>query len=423
MTSLLDPLLRVFEMLLRPVVFGQLLGIAIAMGLVLLLLSFSRRSFQEIVVPAGTLALGLVLILLGMIGLPNRIVLVIAAVFGSLALLQGIHSLLERIHMEKTFKGFFSLVARPAVIVIAIILLIHAAGFDDLWSSPLLPVDEKAENSLQITIGELFRSVLAFYLLIITSGLFGRIGGLISRTFLGISRASSAIIAELSRYIYIFFGLIFILLFIGFTGNILLAVAASLSVGIGFGLRDLVANFVSGIWLLLEGLIRPGDVVYIGQDPCQVHQLGPRAARLWRERDNADLVVPNYMFFSETTTTYTGVDRLRRSEVQVRAALHHQPAQVIALLKLIPPTVDGILSNPPPSVFLLDYEPAAVLYSLRFMINDPMCNVSITSAVRRAIWDCFQSHGIEIPFPKQVFISDARHRAQLAEKKFGETNT
>ena len=416
MRSPLDLLQLALEMGQRPVVLWQLLGIAIALGASKLLIGVRKRSDQFWLMPIASLLLGLVALLLASIGIPNEIVLVITAVFGSLTLLQVIYALLRKLRMEATLDKFFSRFARPAVIVISVALLIRAAGFEELWSVSILPANAGGQYPLRITIGEISRSLIAFYLLFVTSGLASKAASIVSKFSLGVSTESSEIIAELSRYIYIFSGLIFILISIGITGNFLIAIAASLSVGIGFGIKDIAANFISGVWLLLEGVIRPGDIIYIEQDPCIVNRLGPRAARLWRERDNADLVVPNLQFFSDTTTTYTSTDRLRRAEVQVRAALNHKPSEVIALLEQIPSKIDGVLTSRPPSALLIDYEPAAILYSLRFMINDPMRNIGITSSVRQAIWECFEEHGIEIPFQKHVLISDARHKAQLASK-------
>lgn len=418
MRSPLDLLQLALEMGQRPVVLWQLLGIAIALSASALLIRVRKGADQFWLMPIASLLLGFLALLLASIGIPNEIILVIAAVFGSLTLLQVIYALLRKLRVEATLDRLFSRFARPAVIVISVALLIRAAGFEDLWSVSILPANAGGQYPLRITIGEIARSLIAFYLLFITSGLASKAGSIASKLSLGASTESSAIIAELSRYIYIFLGLIFILMSMGITGNFLIAIAASLSVGIGFGVKDIAANFISGIWLLLEGVIRPGDIIYIDQDPCRVNRLGPRATRLWRERDNADLVVPNLQFFSDTTTTYTSTDRLRRAEVQVRAALKHKPSEVIALLEQIPTKIDGVLTSRPPSALLIDYEPAAILYSLRFMINDPMRNIGITSSVRQAIWECFEEHGIEIPFQKTVLISGEQHQAYLASRNF-----
>jgi len=137
-------------------------------------------------------------------------------------------------------------------------------------------------------------------------------------------------------------------------------------------------------------------------DPCEVRKLGLRATLLWRDRDNAELLVPNQTFFTKAATTYTASDRMRRSQVNVGAAYHHDPAEVIALLEATALQVSRVLPEPAPKGLLLSYGDSAINYALRFWIANPMDNVTICSEVNQAIWRAFQRHNIEIPFPQQV---------------------
>jgi small-conductance mechanosensitive channel len=137
-------------------------------------------------------------------------------------------------------------------------------------------------------------------------------------------------------------------------------------------------------------------------DPCEVRRLGLRATLLWRDRDNAELLIPNQTFFTEAATTYTASDRMRRSQVSVGAAYHHDPAEVIALLEATALQVPRVLPSPSPKALLLNYGDSAINYGLRFWIANPMDNVTICSEVNQAIWRTFQQQGIEIPFPQQV---------------------
>jgi small-conductance mechanosensitive channel len=83
--------------------------------------------------------------------------------------------------------------------------------------------------------------------------------------------------------------------------------------------KEVISNFVSGIWLLFEGSVRPGDVLLYEGNPCEVRSLNLRAATLWRDSDNTELVIPNQIFFTSATTTFTGTDHLRRSLVKIHA--------------------------------------------------------------------------------------------------------
>jgi small-conductance mechanosensitive channel len=159
---------------------------------------------------------------------------------------------------------------------------------------------------------------------------------------------------------------------------------------------------VSGLWLLFEGSVRPGEVLMIDGDPCEVRRLGLRATLLWRDRDNAELLIPNQTFFTQTATTYTASDRMRRSQVRVDASYHNDPELVIRLLEETALTVPRVLKTPAPRALQLSFGDAGVHYALRFWIADPMDNVGICSEVNQAIWKALQREGIEIPLPEQV---------------------
>ena len=207
------------------------------------------------------------------------------------------------------------------------------------------------------------------------------------------------------RYTVVGLGLIGVAVHLGINSTALIAVAGGLSVGLGFGIKEVFSNFVSGIWLLFEGSVRPGEVLMLDGDPCEVRSLGLRATLLWRDRDNAELLIPNQTFFTEAATTYTASDRMRRSQVSIRAAYHNNPAEVIALLEATALEVANVLPQPAPKALLLNYGDSAINYALRFWIANPMDNVGICSEVNQAIWQAFRDNSIEIPFPQHVEYS------------------
>ena len=96
---------------------------------------------------------------------------------------------------------------------------------------------------------------------------------------------------------------------------------------------------------------------------------------------------------------------MRRSQVSVGAAYHHDPAEVIALLEATAMQVARVLPQPPPKALLLSYGDFAINYALRFWISNPMDNIGICSEVNQAIWRAFKAQNIEIPFPQQVEYS------------------
>ncbi|MFY8148243.1 MAG: mechanosensitive ion channel family protein, partial [Prochlorococcaceae cyanobacterium] len=120
-------------------------------------------------------------------------------------------------------------------------------------------------------------------------------------------------------------------------------------------------------------------------------------------------------FFTTTTTTYTGSDRLRRSQVLVGAAYRHDPRTVLPLLEATARAQSRVLADPPPRALVLRYGESSIEYALRFWIANPMDNVSICSEVNQAVWQAFAEHDIEIPFPQRVI-----HRAPGPHDALGE---
>ncbi|MCX5951272.1 MAG: mechanosensitive ion channel, partial [Cyanobacteria bacterium] len=151
-------------------------------------------------------------------------------------------------------------------------------------------------------------------------------------------------------------------------------------------------------WVLLEGTVRPGEKLLFDGEACEVRSQSLRATTLWRESDNAVLVIPNQTFFSNTTTSYTLGDPFRRCEVMVPVPPDQNPSEIIALLERSAASIHGVLSDPSPQALLLKIGDATSLvssiYALRFMIGDPINQPKISSAVQSAIWQILSAKGL-----------------------------
>ena len=309
-----------------------------------------------------------------------------------------LHPLLGRVLDPDQRYDLETRLLRPVFLVAGAIALINQLDtINDVASIPI----GQAFN-IEITLGKVFISLATSYLVIVASGL---PAGLMARglqRLLGISDSSRKAMELILRYAVVCLGVLAVAMHMGINPTAVIAIAGGLSVGLGFGIKEIFSNFISGLWLLFEGSVRPGEVLMINGDPCEVRRLGLRATVLWRDRDNAELLIPNQSFFTQDATTYTGSDRLRRSQVTIAAALHHDPATVIQLLEQTAAAVPGVLATPAPKALLISYGDWAVNYALRFWIANPMNNISSCSAVNQAIWTAFRAHGIEIPYPQQV---------------------
>ena len=315
--------------------------------------------------------------------------------------LRLLHRLLLLWLPEQATHQLESRLLRPAYLLIAAMALVSEVdSLADLAVAPL-----GALFGTEISAGKLFQAVLVIYVVLVGCGPpAAGLAWLLQRA-VGMSEGSRKAMELMLRYAVVGLGLVVVAVHLGLNTTALIAVAGGLSVGLGFGIKEVFSNFVSGLWLLFEGSVRPGEVLMLDGDPCEVRKLGLRATLLWRDRDNAELLIPNQTFFTEAATTYTATDRMRRSQVSVGAAYHHDPAEVIALLEATARQVARVLPTPEPKALLLSYGDFAINYALRFWIAHPMDNAGICSEVNQAIWHAFKAQNIEIPFPQQVEYS------------------
>jgi len=387
----------------RPVVLLQL---AVAIGLMVLRRFAARRNWLPRLRPQAytPLALGLLAttcLLLALLGLPYGLSGQLGVLWLGWYGLNLLQPLLQRRLGAAMARQLDSRLLRPAYLLLAALMLISTLdSLRDLAVAPLGSV-----LGVPVDAGRLFNAALATYLLLVGSGPpAAGVAWLVQRA-VGVSDGSRKAMELMLRYTVVGLGLVGVGMQLGLNTTALIAVAGGLSVGLGFGIKEVFSNFVSGIWLLFEGSVRPGEVLLLDDDHCEVRKLGLRATLLWRDRDNAELLIPNQTFFTEATTSYTASDRMRRCQVDVGAAYHHDPHQVIALLEATALEVPRVLKHPTPKGLLLSYGDSAINYALRFWIAHPMDNVTICSEVNQAIWSAFKRHNIEIPFPQQVEYS------------------
>jgi small-conductance mechanosensitive channel len=258
-----------------------------------------------------------------------------------------------------------------------------------------------------ISFGNLLLMMVLPYFLVVLSDLPVALIGWIAGKLGGLEEGNRKALELIFRYLLIGLGVVWLADRIGLNGTAIAAVAGGLSVGLGFGIKEVFSNFVSGIWLLFEGALKPGEVLLYEGDVCKVNKLGLRAATLLRNNDNAELVVPNQTFFTATTTTYTGTDELRCGFLKVPADYKHDPDEVMALLVDTAKANPLVLADPAPSASIDHLGEYGIDYGLAFWMEDPMKNGKILGDLRYAILKRFKAEGIEIPRPLYPFSAQS----------------
>ena len=206
-------------------------------------------------------------------------------------------------------------------------------------------------------------------------------------------------ISSLTYYAMVMLGIFVALAAAGFEVSQLAFVVGALGVGIGFGLQNVVNNFVSGLILMFERPIQPGDVVEVSGTSGKVREIGMRATTL-STFEGADVVVPNGMLLSEKLINWTLSDMDRRIDVNVGVAYGTDPNRVLQLLMDVTRSTDGIAKQPEPTILFVGFGANSLDFSIRSWTNNFDEWVKIRSALTVRVHDALKDAGIEIPFPQ-----------------------
>lgn len=219
-------------------------------------------------------------------------------------------------------------------------------------------------------------------------------------TRLPLASGARAAASRLIYYLLLTVGMLMALAAAGFKLSQLTLVVSALGVGIGFGLQNIVNNFVSGIVLAFERPFQAGDLIAVGQSTGRVSDIGLRATTV-RTADGADVIVPNSTFISGEVTNWTLSDRMRRIEVAVGVAYGSDPRQVQALLLEVCARTPDVATEPVPVVALTGFGDSALNFQVLAWTPDADRLLVTTSALAMGIYDSLNAAGISIPFPQR----------------------
>jgi potassium efflux system protein len=187
-------------------------------------------------------------------------------------------------------------------------------------------------------------------------------------------------------------------------------VAGALSVGIGFGLQNVVNNFVSGLILLIERPIKVGDWVVVGSTEGMVKQINVRSTEIETFR-RASVIIPNADLISNSVTNWTHKDRYGRIDLPIGVAYGTDTRKVEEILLEVAKKHERVLSFPAPFVVFQNFGDSSLDFELRAYTGDVLWQVLIASDMRHEIDKRFKEEGVEIPFPQRVV-----HMARQAPK-------
>ena len=202
------------------------------------------------------------------------------------------------------------------------------------------------------------------------------------------------------RYALVCVGFVLALLVLGVNLDRVTVLGGALGVGVGFGLQNIVNNFVSGLIVLFERPVRVGDAVQIGDVQGEVRRIGIRSSTVaaW---EGAEVIVPNSMLVAEKVTNWTPAAHRRRIDIQMNVAYGTAPEGVLKLLADVGGAHPDVAAQPPPQALFLGFGDSALRYELRVWTSRLDRHSAVKSELGVALYAALRGAGMSIPLPQQ----------------------
>ncbi len=292
-----------------------------------------------------------------------------------------------------------ALVARAIATVACIVFALDLVG--------LLQPTENALDSMAIGIGSLRLSVLlvAKAAIVVALLLWGAVtlARLIThqlRYVDGLTLSIQLLIGNLIKIALICIAILVGLNTVGIDLTAFAVFSGAIGVGVGFGLQKIVSNFVSGIILLVERSIKPGDVIEVGHTFGHVVSLGARYAAV-RGRDGKEYLIPNENLIGNQVINWSYSNPLVRVDAEFGVAYGSDLREVRTMAIEAARRTGRVLPDPAPVCHITGFGNSAINLVLRFWIEDPAGGVTnVKGDVFLALWETFKEHDVELPFPQ-----------------------
>jgi len=207
-------------------------------------------------------------------------------------------------------------------------------------------------------------------------------------------------LSALAHYLILLVGFLVALAMVGIDLTRLTILVSAIGVGIGFGLQNVINNFVSGLILLFERPIRIGDRLQLDTITGEMRRIGLRSSTM-RTWEGAELIIPNAQLTSSIVTNWTLSDRQRRIDVPVGVAYGTPPRQVLELLLNVASQHEMVLANPAPVALFLAFGDSSLNFELRVFTDQLERWLQTRSELNLAVHDALSDAGISIPFPQR----------------------
>ena len=251
-----------------------------------------------------------------------------------------------------------------------------------------------------VTLGALFIATAGFYFWFDGSGVAQDIARFAIIPFTKVHPGALEAGLIIGRYILIAVGVYIVFSVLGFDSTTLAFLTAGLSVGIGFGLKEVIGNLISGVLLLIDQSLRPGDIVSVEGKMGTVQHVGIRAT-IVNTLNNVDVVVPNQTFLTSAVTTYSKGDQPVRMLIPFETSDASTPHEVRDAMLAVAQEHPLVVAEPQPEVFYIATGDTSRKYELAVWYEDPLKTVPLHSDLYYKIFDEFSKNGINPATPQR----------------------
>ncbi|MCF8495319.1 MAG: mechanosensitive ion channel [Alphaproteobacteria bacterium] len=216
-----------------------------------------------------------------------------------------------------------------------------------------------------------------------------------------LTRSSQVLMAKIIRITLVVFAVIIGITSAGIDLSLFAVFSGAVGLGIGFGLQKVVSNLFSGLLLLLDKSIEPGDVIELEKSGTfgWVQHMGARFIEIVT-RDNKSYLIPNEEFVTQSVVNWSHGNKLIRLDIPFDVHYKSDPHQVIAIAKKAAIKPKRVMDTPEPVCWITSFGDSSLNFSLRFWIKDPEGGITnVKGEVLLMLWDAFKENGIEIPYP------------------------
>lgn len=262
-----------------------------------------------------------------------------------------------------------------------------------IWSTPLSWAD------MDITVGHVARALLILAATFVAQRVLSFLLNEELFPRLHMRTSTTAIFARLLKYVIVAVGLAMAVSALGFTATQLTVLFGALGVGIGFGLQNIVNNFVSGLILMFERPVKVGDVVEVGGNWGKIKEIGVRATSVVTF-DGAEIVVPNGDLISNEVKNWTLSDSAARVEVLVGAAYGSDAREVLEILTRTAKESEFVFAEPEPFAMMYGFGESALDFRLLCWTSIENRGI-VTNQVHVAVYEALTNAGIDIPLPQR----------------------